>query len=152
MTRSCNVINLLRIESLQVMMLSYTSPQSGLHVEFIRSSCEPDPDQFSCWDNRDVVKIVNTNLRQFHHICIRIAHNLMLQWRRWGLDFIVMLIRNTMSKLWMPCGGLQETALNHVGMSAFVGDGMGATHAMIRHRLIWVVTRMHVEVDRYPVW
>lgn len=51
-----------------------------------------------------------------------------------------------------PCGGLQETALNHVGMSAFVGDGMGATHAMIRHRLIWVVTRMHVEVDRYPVW
>lgn len=23
---------------------------------------------------------------------------------------------------------------------------------MMRHRLIWVVTRMHVEVDRYPVW
>lgn len=97
MTRSCNVINLLRIESLQVMMLSYTSPQSGLHVEFIRSSCEPDPDQFSCWDNRDVVKIVNTNLREFHHICIRIAHNLMLQWRRWGLDFIVMFMRNSVS-------------------------------------------------------
>jgi hypothetical protein len=47
---------------------------------------------------------------------------------------------------------LQETALNHVGLSKFVGDGMGTTHAMMRHRLIWVVTRMHVEVDRYPVW
>jgi fatty acyl-ACP thioesterase B len=46
----------------------------------------------------------------------------------------------------------QETALNHVGMSTFVGDGMGTTHAMMRHRLIWVVTRMHVEVNRYPVW
>lgn len=46
----------------------------------------------------------------------------------------------------------QETALNHVGLSKFVGDGMGTTHAMMRHRLIWVVTRMHVEVDRYPVW
>eukprot|EP00249_Psilotum_nudum_P011472 c23196_g1_i2 orf=952-2292(+) len=46
----------------------------------------------------------------------------------------------------------QETALNHVGMSDFVGDGMGTTHAMMRHRLIWVVTRMHVQVTRYPVW
>ncbi|KAJ7556279.1 hypothetical protein O6H91_05G077300 [Diphasiastrum complanatum] len=46
----------------------------------------------------------------------------------------------------------EETALNHVGMSDFVGDGMGTTHAMMRHRLIWVVTRMHIQVDRYPVW
>ncbi|XP_024536260.1 palmitoyl-acyl carrier protein thioesterase, chloroplastic [Selaginella moellendorffii] len=46
----------------------------------------------------------------------------------------------------------QETALNHVGMSDFVGDGLGTTHAMMRNGLIWVVTRMHIDVDRYPVW
>ncbi|BBN03648.1 fatty acyl-ACP thioesterase B [Marchantia polymorpha subsp. ruderalis] len=46
----------------------------------------------------------------------------------------------------------QETALNHVGMSDFVGDGMGTTHAMMRSRLIWVVTRMQIQVERYPVW
>lgn len=46
----------------------------------------------------------------------------------------------------------QETALNHVGMSDFVGDGMGTTHAMMRHKLIWVVTKMRVQVVQYPVW
>ncbi|KAI5067161.1 hypothetical protein GOP47_0017689 [Adiantum capillus-veneris] len=46
----------------------------------------------------------------------------------------------------------QETALNHVGMSDFVGDGMGTTHAMMRHRLIWVVTKMHIQVVNFPVW
>ncbi|MCO5603213.1 hypothetical protein L7F22_057360 [Adiantum nelumboides] len=46
----------------------------------------------------------------------------------------------------------QETALNHVGMSDFVGDGMGTTHAMMRHRLIWVVTKMHIQVVDFPVW
>ncbi|CAM6110173.1 unnamed protein product [Calypogeia fissa] len=46
----------------------------------------------------------------------------------------------------------QECALNHVGMSDFVGDGMGTTHAMMRHRLIWVVTRMQIQVERYPIW
>lgn len=44
----------------------------------------------------------------------------------------------------------QETALNHVGMSDFVGDGMGTTHAMMRHRLIWVVTKMHIQVVDFP--
>ncbi|KAJ7562797.1 hypothetical protein O6H91_03G084600 [Diphasiastrum complanatum] len=37
-------------------------------------------------------------------------------------------------------------------MSDFVGDGMGTTHAMMRHRLIWVVTKMHIQVNQYPVW
>ncbi|KAH7388203.1 hypothetical protein KP509_16G063700 [Ceratopteris richardii] len=46
----------------------------------------------------------------------------------------------------------QETALNHVGMSDFVGDGMGTTHAMMRHRLIWVVTKMHIQIEEFPVW
>ena len=44
---------------------------------------------------------------------------------------------------------LQETALNHVWMSGLLGDGFGATH---RNNLIWVVSRMHVQVDQYPIW
>lgn len=47
---------------------------------------------------------------------------------------------------------LQETALNHVWMSGLLGDGFGATHGMIRNNLIWVVSRMHVQVDQYPIW
>ncbi|XP_042380145.1 palmitoyl-acyl carrier protein thioesterase, chloroplastic-like [Zingiber officinale] len=47
---------------------------------------------------------------------------------------------------------LQETALNHVWMSGLLGDGFGATHGMMRNDLIWVVTRMHVLVDEYPIW
>ncbi|KAL7001068.1 Thiolester hydrolase [Sarracenia purpurea var. burkii] len=47
---------------------------------------------------------------------------------------------------------LQETALNHVWMSGLLGDGFGATHGMVRNNLIWVVSRMQVEVDHYPIW
>lgn len=46
----------------------------------------------------------------------------------------------------------QETALNHVWMSGLAGDGFGATQAMSRNNLIWVVTRMQVHVEQYPVW
>ncbi|CAK9220983.1 unnamed protein product [Sphagnum troendelagicum] len=46
----------------------------------------------------------------------------------------------------------QETALNHVWMVGLAGDGFGATHAMIRHNLIWVVSRMQVQVEQYPAW
>lgn len=47
----------------------------------------------------------------------------------------------------------QETSLNHVSMLDFVGDdGMGTTNAMMQNRLIWIVTRMHIEMMRYPVW
>jgi hypothetical protein len=46
----------------------------------------------------------------------------------------------------------QETALNHVWMSGLLGDGFGATHGMIKNNLIWVVSRMHVQVDQYPIW
>ncbi|OEL35225.1 Palmitoyl-acyl carrier protein thioesterase, chloroplastic [Dichanthelium oligosanthes] len=46
---------------------------------------------------------------------------------------------------------LQETALNHVWMSGLLGDGFGATHGMIKNNLIWVVSRMHVQVDQYPI-
>ncbi|XVE58734.1 hypothetical protein DITRI_Ditri04bG0192800 [Diplodiscus trichospermus] len=47
---------------------------------------------------------------------------------------------------------LQETALNHVWVSGLLGDGFGATHGMVRNNLIWVVTRMQVQVDQYPIW
>ncbi|RWR93921.1 palmitoyl-acyl carrier protein thioesterase, chloroplastic [Cinnamomum micranthum f. kanehirae] len=47
---------------------------------------------------------------------------------------------------------LQETALNHVWMSGLLGNGFGATHGMMKNNLIWVVTRMQVEVDSYPIW
>jgi hypothetical protein len=47
---------------------------------------------------------------------------------------------------------LQEMALNHVQLLGIAGDGFGATRAMNRLGLIWVVTKMQVDVDRYPVW
>ncbi|CAN6727766.1 unnamed protein product [Malus baccata var. baccata] len=47
---------------------------------------------------------------------------------------------------------LQETALNHVWMSGLLSDGFGATHEMMRNDLIWVVSRMQVQVDQYPIW
>ncbi|KAH7528679.1 hypothetical protein FEM48_Zijuj05G0097600 [Ziziphus jujuba var. spinosa] len=47
---------------------------------------------------------------------------------------------------------LQETALNHVWVSGLLGDGFGATHGMVRNKLIWVVTRMQVQMDQYPIW
>ncbi|XP_073053921.1 palmitoyl-acyl carrier protein thioesterase, chloroplastic-like [Primulina eburnea] len=47
---------------------------------------------------------------------------------------------------------LQETALNHVWMSGLLGDGFGATHGMMKNNLIWVVSRMQVQVDHYPIW
>ncbi|KAM6561944.1 hypothetical protein CsatB_021942 [Cannabis sativa] len=41
---------------------------------------------------------------------------------------------------------LQEAALNHVGMSGFMSDGM------VRNNLIWVVSRMQVQIEQYPIW
>ena len=47
---------------------------------------------------------------------------------------------------------LQETALNHVTSSGLAGDGFGATREMSLRKLIWVVTRIHVQVQRYNCW
>ncbi|XP_051113156.1 palmitoyl-acyl carrier protein thioesterase, chloroplastic-like [Andrographis paniculata] len=47
---------------------------------------------------------------------------------------------------------LQETALNHVAMSGLAGDGFGATRQMSIRKLIWVVTRIHVQVQKYSSW
>ncbi|XP_022735132.1 palmitoyl-acyl carrier protein thioesterase, chloroplastic-like [Durio zibethinus] len=46
----------------------------------------------------------------------------------------------------------QETALNHVWMSGLLSNGFGATHGMMRNNLIWVVSRMHLQVHHYPIW
>ncbi|KAL3631731.1 hypothetical protein CASFOL_024715 [Castilleja foliolosa] len=47
---------------------------------------------------------------------------------------------------------LQETALNHVGSAGVAGNGFGATREMSIRKLIWVVTRIHVQVDKYSSW
>ncbi|KAK3028087.1 hypothetical protein RJ639_039378 [Escallonia herrerae] len=47
---------------------------------------------------------------------------------------------------------LQETALNHVKSAGLLGDGFGSTPEMCKRNLIWVVTKMQVLVDRYPIW
>ena len=47
---------------------------------------------------------------------------------------------------------LQETALNHVTSSGLAGNGFGATREMSQRKLIWVVTRVHVQVDKYSSW
>ncbi|KAM7253754.1 hypothetical protein ACFE04_028506 [Oxalis oulophora] len=47
---------------------------------------------------------------------------------------------------------LQETALNHVTSSGLAGNGFGATREMSLRKLIWVVTRIHIQVDRYSCW
>ncbi|XP_052181022.1 palmitoyl-acyl carrier protein thioesterase, chloroplastic-like [Diospyros lotus] len=47
---------------------------------------------------------------------------------------------------------LQETALNHVTSSGLAGNGFGATREMSIRKLIWVVTRIHVQVEKYSSW
>ncbi|GAV82246.1 Acyl-ACP_TE domain-containing protein [Cephalotus follicularis] len=47
---------------------------------------------------------------------------------------------------------LQETALNHVTSSGLAGNGFGATREMSLRKLIWVVTRINVQVQRYSCW
>lgn len=47
---------------------------------------------------------------------------------------------------------LQETALNHVTSSGLASDGFGATHEMSIRKLIWVVTRINIQVQKYSCW
>lgn len=47
---------------------------------------------------------------------------------------------------------LQETALNHVANSGVAGSGFGATREMSLRKLIWVVTRIHVQIHKYSSW
>ncbi|RDX75139.1 Palmitoyl-acyl carrier protein thioesterase, chloroplastic, partial [Mucuna pruriens] len=47
---------------------------------------------------------------------------------------------------------LQETALNHVSSCGVSQNDFGATHEMNLRKLIWVVTRIQVQVHRYSKW
>ncbi|MCD7454508.1 hypothetical protein HAX54_025129 [Datura stramonium] len=47
---------------------------------------------------------------------------------------------------------LQETALNHVASSGVGSNGFGATRQMSLRKLIWVVTRIHIQVEQYSSW
>ncbi|CAM6103565.1 unnamed protein product [Calypogeia fissa] len=45
-----------------------------------------------------------------------------------------------------------EVAINHFSLLGLGGEGFGATPKMRLYRLIWVITKLHVEVERYPTW
>ncbi|PWZ16713.1 hypothetical protein Zm00014a_034851 [Zea mays] len=47
---------------------------------------------------------------------------------------------------------LQETALNHVKTAGLLGDGFGATPEMSKRNLIWVVSKIQLLVEKYPLW
>ncbi|KAJ4956551.1 hypothetical protein NE237_013334 [Protea cynaroides] len=47
---------------------------------------------------------------------------------------------------------LQETACNHVQSLGYSTDGYGTSNTMRELHLIWVTTRMHIEVYKYPAW
>ncbi|XP_042483092.1 oleoyl-acyl carrier protein thioesterase 2, chloroplastic-like [Macadamia integrifolia] len=47
---------------------------------------------------------------------------------------------------------MQEAACNHVQSFTYSADGMGTTKTMRKLNLIWVTTRMHIEVYKYPTW
>ncbi|KAG9445899.1 hypothetical protein H6P81_012027 [Aristolochia fimbriata] len=47
---------------------------------------------------------------------------------------------------------LQETALNHATSSGLAGEGFGTTREMCSRKLIWAVTRINVEVDKFSSW
>uniref|UniRef100_K9JH59 Acyl-[acyl-carrier-protein] hydrolase n=1 Tax=Cuphea lanceolata TaxID=3930 RepID=K9JH59_CUPLA len=46
----------------------------------------------------------------------------------------------------------QETSLNHCKSLGLLNDGFGRTPEMCKRDLIWVVTKMQIEVNRYPTW
>eukprot|EP00249_Psilotum_nudum_P011166 c23004_g1_i2 orf=1266-2306(-) len=47
---------------------------------------------------------------------------------------------------------LQEVACNHVQSLGFSTDAFATTPSMRNRRLIWVTTRMQIEIDDYPTW
>ena len=48
--------------------------------------------------------------------------------------------------------GSQESAANHMRRVFKVNNSFGMTQVMLEHRLISVLTRMHVEMYKYPEW
>ncbi|KAG9447904.1 hypothetical protein H6P81_014032 [Aristolochia fimbriata] len=47
---------------------------------------------------------------------------------------------------------MQEVACNHAQNVGFSTDGFATTTTMRKLRLIWVTSRMHIEVYKYPAW
>lgn len=47
---------------------------------------------------------------------------------------------------------LQELGCNHAQSVGFSNDGFATTPRMLENRLIWVTTRMHIEMYKYPKW
>ncbi|KAJ0523358.1 putative oleoyl-[acyl-carrier-protein] hydrolase [Helianthus annuus] len=47
---------------------------------------------------------------------------------------------------------LQETSINHLKAIGVWSDGFGLTREMCKKNLIWVVSKLQVAVDRYPIW
>ncbi|PIA29977.1 hypothetical protein AQUCO_05800214v1 [Aquilegia coerulea] len=47
---------------------------------------------------------------------------------------------------------LQENACNHAQSVGFSTDGFATTPTMRKLHLIWVTSRMHIEVYKYPAW
>nr|UQT18322.1 fatty acid thioesterase A2 [Pelargonium x hortorum] len=47
---------------------------------------------------------------------------------------------------------LQETGCNHVQSTGLSTDGFGTTPIMRKLHLIWVTSRMHIEIYKYPAW
>ncbi|KAK9138360.1 hypothetical protein Sjap_008954 [Stephania japonica] len=47
---------------------------------------------------------------------------------------------------------MQEVACNHAQSVGFSTDGFATTTTMRKMHLIWVTSRMHIEVYKYPAW
>ncbi|EFJ19868.1 hypothetical protein SELMODRAFT_444039 [Selaginella moellendorffii] len=47
---------------------------------------------------------------------------------------------------------LQEVACNHARNNGFSVDGFATTLSMRKYGLIWVITRIQIEVEEYPKW
>ncbi|KAM7256852.1 hypothetical protein ACFE04_012593 [Oxalis oulophora] len=47
---------------------------------------------------------------------------------------------------------LQETAINHLRVSGVVGEEFGVSPGMLKHNLIWIVSKLTLEIDDYPCW
>jgi len=47
---------------------------------------------------------------------------------------------------------IQEVACNHAQSVGFSTDGFATTPLMRKLHLIWVTTRMHIQIEKYPVW
>jgi fatty acyl-ACP thioesterase A len=48
--------------------------------------------------------------------------------------------------------GTQEVSANHAQAVGFSNDGFATSPLMRERGMIWVTTRMHIEMFKYPKW